>query len=148
MRYLAQINNRDTVVWIIPLSNIDGIEKGRYGKDYFPHDLNRSWGKKMFRHENLVIQRDIARWMERSKPVLALDFHAPGGAEGAGIYFPFRIKGKSTRLKKNEIEWMDLIGSTVGNEYMLSELKKDSKPEGDLKNLNRLNIQLNIFTIF
>ncbi|MCM8821361.1 MAG: hypothetical protein NC831_00885 [Candidatus Omnitrophica bacterium] len=138
LRYLAGMKTQDVVVWAIPLSNIDGIEKGRYGKDYFPVDLNRSWGNKMCRHENLVIQRDIARWRERCTPILGLDFHAPGGAEGEGVYFPFRAKGKLTRIKKEEIYWINLIGKSVGGEYMYLNYRKNSPVCGDLKNLTGL----------
>lgn len=135
MRHLVTLETKDVIIWVIPLSNIDGIEKGRYGKDYFPFDLNRSWGKKVLRHENLVIQRDIARWMERCNPVLGLDFHAPGGAEGKGVYFFFMDKEKPVKIKNKEFLWINLIGKEVGNEYMLSGLKRNSKPEGDLKNM-------------
>ncbi|MCX7706135.1 MAG: M14 family zinc carboxypeptidase [bacterium] len=138
MRYLADIKTRSIVVWAIPLSNIDGIEKGIYGKDFLPFDLNRSWGLKAYRHENLVIQRDIARWIERCIPLFGLDLHAPGGAEGDGIYFPFRKKGKITLVKKKENVWIELIGKTIGPEYMFSGFKKDYPLEGDLKNLTGL----------
>lgn len=74
------------LVWAVPLSNIDGIEQGDYGKDNFPYDLNRAWGAPPMRHETLVIQRDMNLWKGRCRPAVALDFHAPGACETSGVY--------------------------------------------------------------
>lgn len=138
LRCLMNLKTSDIIVWAIPLSNIDGIEKGRYGKNYFPHDLNRSWGLQTLRHENLVIQRDIARWKERCTPVLGLDFHAPGGAEGDGAYFYTHAKETSPQIKIKENSWIKIISAKIGNTYLYSNLKKISKPEGNFKNLTAL----------
>lgn len=138
LRYLMSVKTQDLIVWAIPLSNIDGIEKGRYGKDYFPLDLNRSWGKRVLRHEILVIQRDIARWQERCNPLLGLDFHAPGGAEGDGVYFPTTNKGNIAGIKKKQIYWINRIGKTVGKDYMFPNYRKNARSEGNLKNLTGL----------
>ena len=73
-------------MWVVPLSNVDGVEQGDYGKDNFPYDLNRAWGQPPMRHETLVIQRDIERWRRRCRPALAIDFHGPGGCEADGAY--------------------------------------------------------------
>ncbi|HOL35578.1 MAG TPA: M14 family zinc carboxypeptidase [bacterium] len=136
LRYLAVSRVKNIIVWAIPLSNIDGVEKGCYGKDHFPHDLNRSWGNQPLRHETLVIQRDIARWQERCTPILGLDLHAPGGAEGDGIYFPFH-NGQSPVIKKEKY-WINVIGRAIGKEYVFSQYKKICKPVGNLKNLTGL----------
>ncbi len=85
LRALAELEN-PPLVWCIPLSNIDGVEQGDYGKDNFPWDLNRAWGRPPMRHATLVLQRDILRWRERCRPVAGLDFHAPGLCEADGAY--------------------------------------------------------------
>jgi hypothetical protein len=86
LRRLAQRPDDAPLVWTVPLTNIDGVEQGDYGKDNFPHDLNRAWGRPPMRHETLVFQRDMLRWAKRCRPRLALDFHAPGGTENPGVY--------------------------------------------------------------
>ncbi len=82
----AAMDVRDILVWAVPLSNIDGVEGGDYGKDNFPYDLNRAWGQPPMRHETQVIQRDMHRWKERCIPAAGIDFHAPGYCETDGIY--------------------------------------------------------------
>ena len=86
VRRLAAAGDAAPLVWCVPLSNIDGIVQGDYGKDNFPYDLNRAWGIVPMRHESLVIVRDVRRFAGRCRPVLTLDWHAPGATETAGVY--------------------------------------------------------------
>ncbi len=87
LRYITALDSDDTpLVWSVPLTNIDGVEQGDYGKDNFPYDLNRAWGSPPMRHEVLVFQRDMQRWKQRCRPALGIDFHAPGACEKSGIY--------------------------------------------------------------
>ncbi|OGV58192.1 MAG: hypothetical protein A2X49_03235 [Lentisphaerae bacterium GWF2_52_8] len=86
MKKFGEMKVKDILLWSVPLSNIDGIENGDYGKDNFPYDLNRAWGCPPMRHETLVLQRDMWRWQARCSPTLALDFHGPGLDERDGIY--------------------------------------------------------------
>ena len=86
LRQIATLGKDAPLVWAVPLSNIDGVEQGDYGKDNFPYDLNRAWGQPPMRHETLIIQRDMRRWQKRCRPVLGIDFHAPGACETDGIY--------------------------------------------------------------
>ncbi len=87
LRRFAECGTEAPLVWAVPLSNIDGVEGGDYGKDNFPIDLNRAWGHPPMRHEALVLQRDMHRWKGRCRPLLGLDLHAPGGTEAKGAYF-------------------------------------------------------------
>ena len=86
LRHLAALGEAGPMVWAVPLANIDAIENGDYGKDNYPYDLNRAWGRPPMRHETLVLQQDIERWKKRCRPVLAIDFHAPGASEVDGVY--------------------------------------------------------------
>ncbi len=86
LRHIASLGDNAPLVWSVPLTNIDGVEQGDYGKDNFPYDLNRAWGSPPMRHEVLVFQRDIQRWKARCRPALAIDFHAPGACESNGLY--------------------------------------------------------------
>jgi hypothetical protein len=86
LRAVAQTGAAAPLVWAVPFADPDGVEEGAYGKDGFPYDLNRAWGRPPMRHETLVIQRDMALWRTRSAPALALDLHSPGACEGEGVY--------------------------------------------------------------
>ena len=56
LRRFAELGEAAPLVWAIPLANIDSVEQGDYGKDNFPYDMNRAWGKLPMRHETLVLQ--------------------------------------------------------------------------------------------
>ncbi len=86
LRRMAELGEDAPLIWGVPLANIDGIEAGDYGKDSFPYDLNRAWGRTPMRHEALVIAQDLLRWQYRCRPLLCLDFHAPGACEAGGLY--------------------------------------------------------------
>jgi len=86
-RAAENVDPRALVIWAIPFANFDGVLDGDYGKDPFPHDLNRAWTRPPMRHEVHVLQRDMARWAARCRPALAADLHAPGATEAGGAYF-------------------------------------------------------------
>jgi hypothetical protein len=123
LRRLAQRDDAP-LVWAVPLSNIDGVETGAYGKDNFPYDLNRAWGRPPMRHETLVIQRDISRWRQRCRPMLALDFHAPGGTETSGIYTFVPQPDKANPLVRCVGEWANHFQDALAPTYVHGEFAR------------------------
>ena len=125
LRHMATLGNQAPLIWTVPLTNIDGIEQGDYGKDNFPYDLNRAWGVVPMRHETLVMQRDILRWRERCKPMLAIDFHAPGGCESEGIYCYLKNGNDETgELCAATREWTAAMQASIGQEYAAEDFHR------------------------
>jgi hypothetical protein len=125
LRHMATLGDCAPLVWAVPLTNIDGIEQGDYGKDNFPYDLNRAWGVVPMRHETLVMQRDILRWRKRCKPVLAIDFHAPGGCESDGIYCYLKNGNDEAReLHAATREWTAAVQASIGQEYAAEDFAR------------------------
>lgn len=117
LRYIATLNNRAPLVWAVPLSNIDGIEGGDYGKDNFPYDLNRAWGRPPMRHEVSVFQWDMARWRDRCRPTLGIDFHAPGACESSGVYTHVCDPDGNRAAYDAVMPWIDRIRDALMPEY-------------------------------
>lgn len=117
LRHLAAFGDKAPLVWCVPLTNIDGVEQGDYGKDNFPYDLNRAWGAPSMRHEVLVFQGDIQRWRRRCRPVLALDFHAPGLCENDGSYLYPPNPREHPALSEAGRSWVDDMARFLGSEY-------------------------------
>ncbi|MDD5698638.1 MAG: M14 family zinc carboxypeptidase [Victivallaceae bacterium] len=113
---LAEKNARNLTVWCLPLTNIDGIEKGYYGKDNFPIDLNRAWGSSPMRYENKVFQHDITLWANKAKPFLGLDFHSPGGSDDEGVYCAV-LKPKKGKGDKASLEWSERFEKFIPSKY-------------------------------
>ena len=117
LRYTASLDKEAPLVWAVPFANIDGVEQGDYGKDNFPYDLNRAWGAPPMRYETLVLKRDLARWKARCRPVLAIDFHAPGASENDGIYCFLQKPGVSLEKYEEGKGWSDKIAAKLGPKF-------------------------------
>ena len=114
LRRIAAMGTSAPLVWAVPFANADGVTLGHYGKDNFPYDLNRAWSPYTpMRHETLVLQRDLWRWRKRCRPVLALDLHAPGGAETDGVYAFLKTAPKA-EIDAGVREWAARLASGLG----------------------------------
>lgn len=117
LREIASLGEKAPLVWAIPLTNIDGVEQGDYGKDNFPYDLNRAWGSPPMRHEVMVFQGDMNRWRKRCRPALALDFHAPSLCEIDGIYAFLPTPRLYQGLSETASSWAEQMARSLTPQY-------------------------------
>jgi hypothetical protein len=117
LRYVATLGPEAPLVWVVPLSNVDGVEGGDYGKDNYPYDLNRAWGQPPMRHEVLVYQRDMQRWAARCRPALAIDFHAPGACETSGIYCYLADPARYPQFHEQALSWTTYLKGALTGKY-------------------------------
>jgi hypothetical protein len=116
LRRLAELGEAAPFVWAVPLANIDGVVQGDYGKDNFPYDLNRAWGRPAMRHETQVLQQDMRRWVQRCRPLAGIDFHAPGASEGEGIYAFVHASEKAPDAARQANLLAGALGESLGAE--------------------------------
>jgi hypothetical protein len=117
LRHVASLGADAPLVWAVPLSNVDGVEQGDYGKDNFPYDLNRAWGSPPMRHETLVFQRDIQRWKTRCRPLLGVDFHGPGGTEADGVYLYLPDPERLPEAHRSALAWSADLKDALTSRY-------------------------------
>ncbi len=117
LRQIATHGEKAPLIWAVPLTNIDGVEQGDYGKDNFPYDLNRAWGVPAMRHEVLIFQRDITRWRRRCRPVGGIDFHGPSLHEATGCYAFLPKPGTYTGVHEASRRWGDRLAAALGSDY-------------------------------
>ncbi len=117
LRQIATLGDDAPLVWAVPLSNIDGVEQGDYGKDNFPYDLNRAWGHPPMRHETLIVQRDMRRWQKRCRPVLGIDFHAPGACETDGMYMYLPAPENYPTEHERADKWTARLGEALTHQF-------------------------------
>ncbi|MDD4059333.1 MAG: hypothetical protein PHW08_01365 [Kiritimatiellae bacterium] len=126
LRAMAQAGAAAPLVWAVPFTDPDGVIEGRYGKDAFPWDFNRSWGSKHFptelraemgshpmRHEIKSIQHDLVAWALRCSPRIVLDFHAPGMCETSGIYCYLRDVDAEGRPDESHRPWVEAFARSL-----------------------------------
>lgn len=122
LRRFAEIGDDAPLVWAVPLTNIDGVEQGDYGKDNFPIDLNRAWGCPPMRHETQVMQQDIQRWKARCAPLFGMDFHAPGASENDGAYFFLPVARKyNPELEAPAVSTIESLAQAIQPEYAAAQ---------------------------
>lgn len=124
LRAISTLEPDAPLTWAVPLSNIDGIEGGDYGKDNFPYDLNRAWGRPPMRHEVSVFQRDMARWRTRCAPVLAIDFHAPGASETSGVYAYVPDPDTDRAGYETLMPWANRVAEALTTRYAAEEFAR------------------------
>jgi hypothetical protein len=118
---IARDKKKPCLIWAVPFANADGVVCGDYGKDSFPYDLNRAWGRPPMRHETLVLQQDMRAWARRCKPRLALDLHAPGGSECEGVYAYLPDPAAHPDAHKEALTWAHVMAETLGKEFAAPE---------------------------
>jgi hypothetical protein len=87
----------------VPFADPDGVAEGYYGKDQYPHDLNRSWDQPPARAEVSAIQEDVRRFAKRCAPAMLIDLHAPAHHERGCYFYVARTPG---RLSEVSLEWV------------------------------------------
>lgn len=127
LRHLSTLGDEAPLTWVVPLSDIDGIEHGDYGKDAFPYDLNRAWGSPPMRHEIRVMQWDINRWSFRCQPTLALDFHSPAGCENDGLYFHIPNPERFPEFHQDAFGWTQAIKDALTATYASGKFERFGK---------------------
>lgn len=103
-------------VWCVPFADPDGIANGDYGKDSFPHDMNRAWGPyEYMRRETKIIGADLREWHSRILPEqsFVMDFHSPG-AEETGVYAYCSDEEKKAFPSRRTVEILEQIGAALG----------------------------------
>jgi hypothetical protein len=117
LRAMSEPGAGAPLIWAVPLANIDGVVGGDYGKDNFPYDLNRAWGRPPMRHEVSILQRDLWRWRSRCRPVLGIDFHAPGASESGGVYVYVPDPEVDRGAHEAVLDWVEVTGGALTSRY-------------------------------
>ncbi|MCC7145496.1 MAG: hypothetical protein IT443_03550 [Phycisphaeraceae bacterium] len=126
LRALAAAGDTSPLTWVVPIADVDGCVGGDYGKDQFPYDLNRAWGRPAMRHEVLVLQHDLRRWAQRCRPALALDFHAPGACENTGVYCYPPDPDDAPKRRALADPWLERLREALG-EYAAGNFARVAK---------------------
>ena len=74
-------------ITIVPIMDVDNVERGAGGKNQIPHDHNRDWGDSPIHPEVAAAQKGIRQLDENHTFALFLDLHNPGPGDKKPFFF-------------------------------------------------------------
>jgi hypothetical protein len=129
--YFSRKRDSRLLVWAVPFVDVDAVERDYYGKSRLPFDPGLSWSSPPLRHETLAIQQDVAEWRTRCRPLLMLDFRAPGGTDTNGIYTSLPPATNGDAPARELEKWANVISEELGSEYAAEDFKRVSTDTGE-----------------
>lgn len=91
---------------VVPMMDIDGVQRGDYGKSVWPHDFWEDWGGDSCRTAVAATRAAIDDWAERAPYDLLLDFHAPLASGGNHAY---GIPAPTPEREEARLRFLDLL---------------------------------------
>lgn len=68
-------------VVVVPIMDVDNVERGAGGKEQKPQDHNRDWSEDPHWPEVRAAQAELSRWIEAGRAALFVDLHNPGARD-------------------------------------------------------------------
>lgn len=78
---------RSTRIVVVPIMDVDNVERGAGGKDQIPHDHNRDWSDQPVWPEVAAAQRHIREMNAAGEFDLFLDLHNPGPGDMTPFFY-------------------------------------------------------------
>jgi len=76
-----------TRIVVVPIMDVDNVERGAGGKDQLPHDHNRDWSDRPHWPEVTAAQRGILEMSQAGEFDLFLDLHNPGPGDKTPFFY-------------------------------------------------------------
>jgi len=127
LQHFSRTNERRLVIWTVPVADVDGVERGHYGRGGLSRDLDQAWGDPPLRYETRAIQSDLAEWQTRCQPALVLDLQAGGGSESQGVYCYLPQTEESSAADRDSEKWANVLRIALGDEYAAEDFKRERR---------------------
>ncbi|NLE67371.1 MAG: hypothetical protein GX608_08115 [Lentisphaerae bacterium] len=124
LQYFSQVRKSGYTVWAVPIADIDGAMDGDFGRNRPGGALSEAWGEPPGYHEAQVIARDIARWKERCRPALALDFCAPGACDKDGVRCLLPDDAADAAMAADANKWANAFQNELKAEFAAADFKR------------------------
>ena len=113
----AAVNLRQTArIHIVPIMDVDNVERGAGGKNQIPHDHNRDWSDHPRYPEVAAAQNWIKRLNEERSFALFLDLHNPGPGDGKPFFFGSPDSHLNPKRKENQKRFHEHCLKTLGKQ--------------------------------
>jgi hypothetical protein len=103
----AEALRRKAVVTVIPIMDVDNVERGAGGKNQKPHDHNRDWSAQAVWPEVQTAMKEIAALDAAGKFDLFVDLHNPGPGDRQPFFFVPPAEILSAHRRRNLDSFLD-----------------------------------------
>ncbi len=131
---------RSVTWWAVPFVDLDDVVSGSYGKDPWPHDTNRGYGRVQRRVEAKAIMADVVRIKRASRNMLLLDLHAPSHRE-QDSYVPLRGWDFETPIDETAQAIAEVYHARIPEEIRSPIAHKTPKPAGEARILGMSSVR-------
>ena len=101
-------------IHVVPIMDLDNVERGAGGKNQIPHDHNRDWSDQPRYPEVAAAQNWIKRLNKESSFALFLDLHNPGPDDGKPFFFGSPDSHLNPKRKENQKRFHEHCSKTLG----------------------------------
>jgi hypothetical protein len=108
----------NAAVTIVPVMDVDNVERGAGGKNQIPHDHNRDWGDNPIHPEVAASQQSIKRLDNGHTFTLFLDLHNPAPGDKKPFFFGSPEDHMTPERKANQSRFLELCGESLGKEAL------------------------------
>ena len=122
LQYFSQVRKSAYTVWAVPIADIEGVMDGDFGRTRQGGGMARAWGDPPGHHEAQVIKLDIARWKERCRPALALDFCAQGACDKDGVRC--LLPEADAAMASEAVKWANAFQNELKSEFAAADFKR------------------------
>ena len=116
-------------IFVVPIMDVDNVQRGAGGKNQIPHDHNRDWSDQPHWPEVAAAQRWIQRLNRDDDFVLFLDLHNPAPGDTRPFYFGSPKSHLNPGRMANQVRFHQLSQQIMGKEpFGLSDKIRVSGP--------------------
>lgn len=109
----ADALRRKAVIVVVPIMDLDNVERGCGGKDAKPQDHNRDWSDAPHWPEVAAAQRAILAMDAARGFDVFLDLHNPAAGDRVPFFFTAPKEGRPERSVRNQDDFLRLAKETI-----------------------------------
>ena len=107
---------KNTVVYYVPIMDVDNVERGAGGKNQIPHDHNRDWGEEPIHPEVAASQKIIKQLNKDHMFAFFIDLHNPGPGDRKPFFFASPKDHVPEERARNQERFMKICRQYLGKE--------------------------------
>jgi hypothetical protein len=127
LQHFAKTRESQICFRAVPLVDIEGVDRGLYGRGNTPDSFGCAWGPHPTRHEARVIQTDLVEWQNHCKAAFVLDLQATGGSEHQGITCQMPSATEDSTAARDSAKWANVLSEGIGEEYAAENFKRETE---------------------